>query len=380
MEVVYTSNRLNQYTAVNGVALTYDGNGNLISDGINNYAYDAENRLIAAVTPTHTASYAYDPFDRRIAKTVDGATTRYLHDGGQVIMEYDGSGQMLRRYVYGPGIDQPISILTMNDIYYYHFDALGSVIALSSANGQIVETYAYSPFGHLSRDGEVSNPYLYTGREYDEETGLHYYRARYYHPELGRFLQVDPITYESGMNIYAYAENRPVDFRDPLGLQVSSRNNVEKILSKFTTKPIERIADTGTYTRNNLREDLISISAEEVGSTVGAGVGLLFTGPKGAFIGEIVGAAVTGYTKRGLRETDFKKVAEQIPIIREATAPHFAIQSVFERLRNERYGKSGKCQNGLSEEVKEATEILLKLKLTNPDKFETVLERLTKPQ
>ena len=210
----YVSNNLNQYTSVGGVSYTYDGNGNLASDGTNTYAYDAENRLISATTPEHSATYTYDPFGRRTAKTVDGATTAYLYDGDQVIVEYDGAGQMQRRYVYGPRIDEPVCMITPGDVYYYHFDGLGSVIALSNDTGNIVETYAYNPYGEVDQPSSVGNPYLYTGREYDSETGLYYYRARYYDAELGRFLQTDPVGYQNQTNLYVYCLNNPLKYRD----------------------------------------------------------------------------------------------------------------------------------------------------------------------
>jgi len=218
LDVGYVSNSLNQYTSVAGVAFGYDGNGNLTSDGVNNYTYDAENRLIAAATKTHSASYTYDPFSRRTAKTVGGVTTKYLHDGDQVIMEYDGAGQVLRRYVYGPGIDQPVCMKTTASAYYYHYDGMGSVIALSGGSGNMLERYAYSPYGKVNQESNLGNPYRYTGREYDNETELYYYRARHYDPELGRFLQVDPIGYFGGINLYAYVGNNPANWIDPYGL------------------------------------------------------------------------------------------------------------------------------------------------------------------
>ncbi|RLD01051.1 MAG: hypothetical protein DRI32_09660, partial [Chloroflexi bacterium] len=96
-------NNLNQCTSVNGAVFGYDPNGSLTSDGVNSYTYDPENRLITADTPAHSIDYSYDPLGRRISKTVDSTEeTSYLYDGDQVIMEYDGSGQMIRRYVYGP--------------------------------------------------------------------------------------------------------------------------------------------------------------------------------------------------------------------------------------------------------------------------------------
>jgi len=214
----YLSNNLNQYTSAGGIPFAYDSNGNLTSDGINAYTYDPENRLITAYTPAHSIDYSYDPLSRRISKTVDSTETSYLYDSGQVIIEYDGSGQMIRRYVYGPEIDEPICMKTGTAIYYYHFNALGSVIALSNASGDMAETYAYSPYGKANQASNVGNPYLFTGRRYDPETGLYYYRARYYDSGIGRFLQVDPIGYAGGINLYGYVLNNPVNWVDPDGL------------------------------------------------------------------------------------------------------------------------------------------------------------------
>ncbi len=103
-------------------------------------------------------------------------------------------------------------------MYYYHFDGLGSVAALSDVNSVVVERYSYDVFGEPNRVSGVNNPYLFTGRRYDDETGLYYYRARYYKPEIGRFLQSDPIGYAGGLNMYAYVGNNPINGIDPWGL------------------------------------------------------------------------------------------------------------------------------------------------------------------
>jgi len=162
-------------------------------------------------------TYKYDPSGRRIKKTVDGYKTTYCHDGGHEIAEYDGNGNLLRKYVYGPGVDQPVCMIEVADsnaVSYYHFDGLGSVVALSNSSGTTIQTYEYTVYGQVAAsDPNHTNPFLFTGRRFDIETGLYYYRARYYNPYIGRFLQTDPVGYG-----YIYCGNNPLAYIDPSGL------------------------------------------------------------------------------------------------------------------------------------------------------------------
>ena len=231
----YTANNLNQYTAVGGTSYTYDNNGNLAYDGTYRYYYDSENRLtdVNDSADDPIASYLYDYRGRRIQRTIHGTpdvVTKYAYDGDQVIAEYDGSGTLLRKFIYGPGIDEPICMVDVadaNETYYYHFDGLGSVVALSDVNNVLVDRYTYDVFGQPTiRDANgaeiaasaVGNPYAFTGRRYDPEAGLYYYRARYYDFATGRFLQPDPLGYADGPNLYAYVGNSPLSWADPSGL------------------------------------------------------------------------------------------------------------------------------------------------------------------
>ncbi len=205
----------------------YDLTGNLTSKtakatgATTTYAYDVENRLVAVAGPGLMASYAYDPLGRRIARTVNGVATRYVYDQEDLLFEYDKANVPQARYTHGPGIDEPLARtdLASGQIAFYQADGLGSITELTDGSGAVVQRYRYDAFGALlASPGTVTQPYTFTGREFDAETGLYYYRARYYDPTLGRFLQEDPIGTDGGLNLYVYVNNNPTNSIDPFGL------------------------------------------------------------------------------------------------------------------------------------------------------------------
>lgn len=227
---------MHRYQQVVGIPFTYDARGNLLDDGINSYEYDLLNRQIGMAHGTVTADYLYDALGRRVAKVVmDGvtSTTRYLYDKNyQVLEERDGTGTLTARYTYGNGLDEPLTLERGGNTHYYHRDALGNVTEISSDTGVLLERYEYDIYGQVTiynatdtpiAESALGNPYLFTGRRLDGESGNYEYRNRIYSPGLGRFLQTDPLGTADSYTRYAYTGNNPTNFVDPMGLKGKSK-------------------------------------------------------------------------------------------------------------------------------------------------------------
>jgi RHS repeat-associated protein len=177
------------------------------------------------------ARYLFNALNWRVGKvvTTTGGTssTYFIHDtAGQVLEERDGSDALLALYTYNQDIDLPLTMERGGNTYYYQRDAQASITEVSDQNGQLVEQVAYDIYGAASiRDGSgnmlvesaIGNPFLYTGRRIDPETGNFYFRARVYDPDTGRFMQMDPAGYIDGMNLYA--SYFVVNQTDPSGLE-----------------------------------------------------------------------------------------------------------------------------------------------------------------
>ncbi|MDE0092401.1 MAG: RHS repeat-associated core domain-containing protein [Oligoflexia bacterium] len=245
---------------------TYNENNQLIDDGVYTYLYDTWNylfrkkhkvtgeitryywdpkhQLIAVAQrrseraiPHKLTTYEYDALGRRIEKNINGKITRYVYDNEDILMEFDGENAFQKYYVHGMGIDDPLAMVvdnkdTRDDLtdlraYYYHKDGMNSITSLTDENGNEKEKYIYNAFGKMTiyderdnkiEESQLGNPYSFTGREYDSETGLHYHRARYYDPDLARWISEDPIEFNGGdLNLYRYVMNNPVNYFDPDG-------------------------------------------------------------------------------------------------------------------------------------------------------------------
>ena len=191
-------NAANHQTTFGNSALTYDSNRNLqtITDpsGTTTYTWNARNQLVGISGPSVSASFVYDGLGRRQNKTINGNLTEFLYDGVNPVQETSGAA-ILANILPGLGVDE---FLTRTDVVagatsHFLTDALGSAIALTDPASGVQTEYTYEPFGRTTATGTSStNPFQYTDRENDG-TGLYYYRARFYHPELQRFISEDPI-------------------------------------------------------------------------------------------------------------------------------------------------------------------------------------------
>ena len=232
---------LNQYSKFNDLPLEYDTNGNLSAKGSRLFAYDYQNRLIRSSRGDDAVTFTYDIFGRQTNRTDLSGTCHFFYAGDQKIEERNASGQVTKHYVWGNGIDELLRLDIYNGSsstpYYIHTDAIGSTTAITDESGNLVERVTYDVYGvptftdalgQTLKKSAIRNTTLFQGREYDYDLALYNYRARYFDPSLGRFLQTDPLGYQDSMNLYQGMGMNPVNFVDPWGEKFVFQNKASE--------------------------------------------------------------------------------------------------------------------------------------------------------
>jgi RHS repeat-associated protein len=197
-----------------------DSNGNLSSktegSDVWSYEWNARNELTRVTKNSlEQARFAYDPMGRRVEKVAGGVTSSYTYDGDSILRDVRGGTTL--KYIHGPGIDEPLSVDDGTALSYFHADGLGSLVRTTNAAGVVTLTRQYDTWGNLEV-GASEPGFAFTGREWDPEAGLHYYRARYYDAALARFISMDPLGVRTDPNVYSYVRSQPVNLVDPSGL------------------------------------------------------------------------------------------------------------------------------------------------------------------
>lgn len=249
----------NQMIQGRKLSYRYDGNGNQTSrivpsatDKSWTQTWDNENRLVKVEkvkgTESKRVTFSYDPMGRRIGKQVtavkDGiakvSSWTYVYDNDDVAVEIliDEAGAVTKTlYTHGGGVDEHLALQRNQESYYFLADGLGSVVSITDKNKNVVQSYEYDAFGVSKPSSTFINAYTFTGREWDKETGLYYYRARYYDPMEGRFISKDPIGFKGGINLYGYVQNNPINLRDPSGLDPFGPNGKTNDVTRCHVNP-----------------------------------------------------------------------------------------------------------------------------------------------
>jgi RHS repeat-associated protein len=225
----YTSDNLSQYTSINNSSLTYRADANLATYNGATYNYDAQNRLTSV---SNTATFKYDGLNRQVSRTVGGTTTYNVYDGWSLIEECQANGTLQALYVYGAGGLVLSGNYQFAPFWKYHYqDGSGSTSHLADSTGNLLEWYRYDLDGtpifygpnDVARSPQNSAygvRHLFTGQQWYSEIGLYDLRNRFYSPDIGRFLQPDPIGFRGDRtNLYRYCRNNPITRSDPSGLQ-----------------------------------------------------------------------------------------------------------------------------------------------------------------
>ena len=214
---------------------TYDTDGNMTSDGTGwNYTWNGENRKIAAEKSDMKLEFVYDFMGRRVSKKVYTGSTgnwtlsthqKFVYNGYKQIAEYNASDVLQKTYTWQPvSLDVPLWVNDNSTYYYYIVDGNKNVRAMVDISGTLAAEYDYNPFGKIVMSSGAykdTNKYRFSSEYHDDETGLNYYKDRYFHILLARWTKRDSIQERGGVNLYGFVNNNPVKYWDNLGYSKS---------------------------------------------------------------------------------------------------------------------------------------------------------------
>lgn len=256
---------------------TYDQEHNLTGYNGSAFAYDWDHHLFSATNGTSDVESRYDGLGRCVSRTVNGALTYFFYDGWNPILETNSAGAQTAARIYGPGADEIIEAFGSSGSsgFFYHQNNVGNVTGLTDSLGNVVEQYGYDEFGHTQiynasgkqiATSAYGNRFMFQGREYLASVNVYDFRSRAYSPDLGRFLQMDPIGFGGGNNLYGFVGNNPVSGRDPSGL---IPGYLPPAQSNFNPYPVGALFDPWSQTTTGLPTGVSGIIGELVGDVTG---------------------------------------------------------------------------------------------------------------
>jgi len=295
----YTSNALNEYSAVSNGAISHsDGRGNITQWTGWSYSYDAENRLVNASGSGHAFVFAYDA-QGRLAKLSDNGAAEYrYYDGGQLFLRKQANGTLIERIIWGPSSDEAIARWSSSyGWHYFHHDPLNSPVVATDTTGAAVERYLYDAYGAATiYDGAwgarsataIGNEWQFTGQEWMPALGLHNYKNRFYQDDLGRFVQQDPLRFDAGdLNLYRYCYNNTTNLTDPDGRIVP-----------LIIVAVAILAASPDYANAPSPEDVANGNTYDMGAGNRALQSAAIGNVAGVAIGKAVGSVVSKFSSR----------------------------------------------------------------------------------
>ena len=230
VQLNYNSPQRNRLTGTSNDSFGYDTEGQQNNKSGTAYTFDDAHRLTKIGT---SVEYFYDGAGNRLRDTRYGIVTRkFIYDASNNLLAQGINGEdiIVKYYIHGAGL---LGMVQGNELYSYHYDATGNTLANTDLSQNIVNTYSYGAYGQIANENEtIAQPFKYVGQygvQYEVEHGLYYMRARYYDPEIGRFISEDPIGLEGGLNLYAYGAGNPIIFIDPSGLSIQDAHRSSNV-------------------------------------------------------------------------------------------------------------------------------------------------------